>query len=66
MLQFYATHSSCLVISVGYRLAPEHPFPQPGEDCVDAADYLVRKGQEIFGAKLRIIAGEVSCSWWRL
>ncbi len=28
-----ASRVGCIVISVGYRLAPEHKFPQPLEDC---------------------------------
>ncbi|GAW26982.1 putative alpha beta hydrolase fold-3 domain-containing protein [Rosellinia necatrix] len=34
-------------MSVGYRLAPEHPWPAGREDCVDAAEHLVdRRGGE--------------------
>ena len=34
--RFLAEHSGCRVLSVDYRLAPEHPFPQPLEDAVAA------------------------------
>lgn len=58
LLQFYATASGCVVISVGYRLAPEHPFPAAPEDCADVADFLVKNGNEKFGSKLTFIGGE--------
>jgi acetyl esterase len=34
--RFLAEHSGCRVLSVDYRLAPEHPFPIPLEDAVAA------------------------------
>jgi acetyl esterase len=36
LCRFLAEHGGCRVLSVDYRLAPEHPFPLPLEDAVAA------------------------------
>lgn len=59
LLLFYADASGCVAVSVGYRLAPEHPFPAGPQDCEDAAEWLVRHGEEEVGGKLAFIGGEV-------
>jgi len=47
-------------ISVGYRLAPEHPWPAAVHDCIDAAEHLIDHGLSAYGAKLSIMGGESS------
>src|SRR6266568_2456131 len=39
-----AAESRCAVVSVEYRLAPEHKFPVPLEDCYAATAYVAEHG----------------------
>ena len=61
-LKFLADNCSVTVISIGYRLAPESPFPAGPNDCYDAAEYLIEHGKADFGGSLKFIGGEVSWS----
>ena len=40
MVARFAADSHCAVVSVDYRMAPEHPFPVPVEDALDALLWL--------------------------
>ncbi len=60
MLNTIADGAGVAVVSVGYRLAPEHPFPKGPEDCFDAAEWLVDNAKAEFGAELKFLGGEVS------
>lgn len=40
-------YAEAVVVSVDYRLAPEHPFPAAIEDGVDAALYLIQNSKDL-------------------
>jgi acetyl esterase len=46
------------VVSVGYRLAPEHPYPAGPDDCEDAARWLLDRAAQEFGTDRLTIGGE--------
>ncbi|GES60229.1 alpha/beta hydrolase fold-3 [Aspergillus terreus] len=58
MLREYANKCQLTAISVGYRLAPEHPYPAAVHDAIDATEYLVDHAAEVYGGPLRFLGGE--------
>lgn len=53
-----AREARVAVVSVDYRLAPEHPFPAGADDCEDAALWLVEQARSEFGTDRLTIGGE--------
>ncbi|WP_245631776.1 alpha/beta hydrolase [Alicyclobacillus ferrooxydans] len=58
LCQRFVDEGKCLVASVNYRLAPEHPFPAAIEDCYAALKWLADSAEELGVDRNRIaIAG---------
>lgn len=60
LTKHFATTAECVVVSVEYRLAPEHPFPAPVEDCYAALKWLAAHADELGVDKSRIAIGGAS------
>ena len=58
MLNWMAQNCQLAVVSVGYRLAPEDPYPKGNDDCEDVAIWLVDHAQERYGAPLAFMGGD--------
>ncbi len=58
MLERVATNTGLAVVSVDYRLAPEHPYPAGPDDCESAVLWLVENAWAEFGTEILTIGGE--------
>ncbi len=48
-----AQRTGCALLSVDYRLAPEHPFPTPVRDAESALQFAAAQGAQLLGRPLR-------------
>ncbi len=58
MLEKLAKETNQAVVSVEYRLAPEHPWPAGPDDCEAAACWLADKMKSEFGTQVLTTGGE--------
>jgi acetyl esterase len=52
-----ANAAGCIVVSVDYRLSPEHPFPAPLDDAWAALNWVAAHASDIGGDAARIAIG---------
>ncbi|MBY0280114.1 alpha/beta hydrolase [Candidatus Binatia bacterium] len=57
-LEMLADTCRVTVVSVEYRLAPEHPYPAGPDDCEDAALWLLANAKRELGSDRLLIGGE--------
>ena len=58
MLERVADNTGQAVVSIEYRLAPEHPYPAGPDDCEAAALWLAQNARDRFGTDALTIGGE--------
>ncbi len=59
LCRYYCLHAQCVVVSVDYSLAPEHPFPHGLNDFEDAIVWCFNNASEINGDPTRMaVAGD--------
>ena len=60
LVQHIVEAVGCVAVSVEYRLAPEHPYPAPMEDCYAALRWMFQHATELGVDPARIAVGGAS------
>jgi acetyl esterase len=56
--RYLARESGCVVVSVEYRLAPEHPFPAAVEDAIAATEWVGEHTEALGGTGALAVVGD--------
>jgi len=53
----YANSARCRIVSVDYRMAPEHKFPASVDDCAEATRWVIAQSQALAIDRTRVAVG---------
>jgi len=57
MSRYLAREADCIVVSVGFRRAPEDPFPAPVDDCLAAVQWVRAQAASLGADPTRVAVG---------
>jgi acetyl esterase len=57
LCRYFSKHAGIVVVSVGYRLAPEHKYPSAFLDVIESIKWTFRNGERLKGDVTKIAVG---------